>query len=61
MPSPSVTFMVKLKVPAVVGVPASWLLLSGALVDTSASPAAAARMTPTCGVPEVCLVCELRR
>ena len=35
----SVTFMVKSNLPAWVGVPASWLLLSfGAAVDTSARP-----------------------
>ena len=39
LPVLSVTFMVNVKVPAVVGVPASSLLLSvGASVDTSASP-----------------------
>ena len=38
-PLRSVTFMVKVNLPAWVGVPASWLLLSsGALVDRSASP-----------------------
>jgi hypothetical protein len=38
-PLPSVSFMVKVKVPAVVGVPASWLLLSeGPAVVFSARP-----------------------
>jgi hypothetical protein len=39
LPWPSVTFIVKVNVPAVVGVPDSWLLLSaGASVDISARP-----------------------
>src|SRR5215467_4407949 len=39
LPAPSVTFMVKTNLPAAVGVPASWLLLSlGAAVDTRRSP-----------------------
>jgi hypothetical protein len=49
----SVTFMVNLKVPAAVGVPASWLLLSaGAPVDVSARPGGVAPSPPTrCRAP----------
>ena len=44
LPVLSVTFMVKVKVPAVVGVPANSLLLSmGASVDTSARPGGSCR------------------